>query len=397
MCVKHFHHKIITTDIVQSSHSLKQLSLILIVIGLSFISACFAPRSANAVSIQPKKVTDSGGRLDWYKGVKHNLVAFDAIVDETTKNTELYIMQPDGSDRLCVTCNAPVPKGFVGQPAWHPNGEHIIFQVENENSPHTLFNHLAWGINNDIWIIKRDGSEAEMIYKTKRNHAALHPQISPDGKTIIFSARTPTGRVNPKWKNRTPGGENHWEGWSIVSGILDLRKSGTAKISNLKTLIADNRSFFETHQILGDGSIVFSHTKNGAPYVDDIYMMNARARNIRKLVDSPKTWDEHGLFSPNRKFMAFISSRHDTSWQAPKSRAKDLQTELYIKRNADGVLRKITSFNKGRRRYLASDFSWSKDGKAIMIQAAPFRKRLIGGYEALSPEIWLIEFVTQGR
>lgn len=34
-----------------------------------------------------------------------------------------------------------------------------------------------------------------------------------------------------------------------------------------------------------------------------------------------------------------------------------------------------------------------EDGSAIMIQAAPFRKRLIGGCEVLSPEIWLIEFV----
>jgi len=378
-------------------NNLKQLSLILIVIGLSISFTCYAERPVNAVSFQARKITDRGGRLDWYKGVKHNLIAFDAIVDDTTKNTELYTMQPDGSNRFCVTCNAPVPKGFVGQPVWHPDGEHIIFQVENEHSPHTLFNHMAWGINNDLWIIKRDGSGAELIYKTKLNHAALHPQISPDGKTIVFSARTPTGRVNPKWKNLTPGGENPWEGWSIVSGILDLRKSGTAKISNLKTLIANDRGFFETHQILEDGSIVFSQTKNGAPYVDDIYLMNARGRNIRKLVDSPKTWDEHGLFSPNRKFLAFISSRHDTSWQAPKSRARDLRTELYIRRNADSVLRKVTSFNNGRRRYLASDFSWSKDGKAILIQAAPFRKKLIGGYEALSPEIWLIEFVTQGR
>jgi len=100
MYVKHSHHKIITTDIIQSRHSLKQLSLILIVIGLSFFSACFAPGPTNAVSIQPQKVTDSGGRLDWYKGVKHNLVAFDAIVDDTTKNTELYTMQPNGSDRM---------------------------------------------------------------------------------------------------------------------------------------------------------------------------------------------------------------------------------------------------------------------------------------------------------
>lgn len=397
MFVKYLQNKIKTTDIVQRRHSSKPLILILIVVGLAFSSACSAPRPANAVSIQEKRITDRGGRLDWYKGVKHNLVAFDAIVDDTTKNTELYTMQPDGSDRFCVTCNAPVRKGFIGQPVWHPNGEHIIFQVENENSRHTLFNHMAWGINNDIWIIKRDGSGAELIYQTKLNHAALHPQISPDGKTIIFSARTPTGRVNFSWRNLTPGGENHWEGWSIVSGRLDLTKSGTDKISNLKTIIANDRSFFETHQVLEDGSIVFSQTKNGAPYVDDIYMMSAGGGNIRKLVDSPKTWDEHGLFSPDRKFLAFISSRHDTSWRAPKSRAKDLQTELYVQRRADGALRKVTDFNGGRRRYLASDFSWRKDSKAIMVQAAPFRKRLIGGYEALSPEIWLIEFMPEER
>lgn len=35
--------------------------------------------------------------------------------------------------------------------------------------------------------------------------------------------------------------------------------------------------------------------------------------------------------------------------------------------------------------------------KSIMIQAAPFRKRLVGGYVALSPEIWLIEFVPEQR
>ena len=121
MYVKHLHHKIMTTDSVKIRHSLRPLILILIVIGLSFSSACYAPSPANAVSIQAKKVTDSGGRLDWYKGVKHNLIAFDAIVDDTTKNTELYTMQPDGSDRFCVTCKAPVPKGFVGQPVWHTN------------------------------------------------------------------------------------------------------------------------------------------------------------------------------------------------------------------------------------------------------------------------------------
>lgn len=395
MTTNHIYHKILKAGILQILDSIKQLLLLFISAGLIFTSACQAPPKSAHVSIQLKKITDEGGRLDWYKGDKHNLVAIDAIVDDDTKNTELFTMQPDGSGRSCLTCDAPVPKGFVGQPVWHPDGEHIIFQAENENSPHTLFNHLAWGINNDLWIIKRDGTEAEMIYKTNLNHAALHTQISPDGKTIVFSARTPTGRVNPKLEGITPGGENHWEGWSIVSGRLDITKRGTEKISGLKTLIADDGGFFETHQVLEDGSIVFSHTKNGAPFVDDVFMMEADGGNVRKLVDSQETWDEHGLFSPDRKFLAFISSRNDKSWRAPDSRAKDLQTELYVKRISDGALRQVTDFNSGSRRYLASDFSWSSDGLAIMIQAAPFRKRLIGGYETLSPEIWLIEFLPE--
>ncbi len=373
---------------------LNPMLLILLIAGAFFLQASplYAYRAADTVPIQAKKITNKGGRLDWYKGTRHNLVVFDAIVSLATKNTEIFTMKPDGSGRSCVTCNAPVPKGFVGQPVWHPDGEHIIFQVENENSAHTRFNHLSWGIDNDLWIIKRDGTGAELIHKTEPHHAALHPQISPDGTTIAFAARRPTGRVNPNWKNRTLGGENQWEGWRIISGKLDLTKPGTAKISNLETRIDDDYGFFETHQILEDGSIVFSSTADGAPYVDDIYVMDAGGGNLRNLVDSPKTWDEHGLFSPDGRFLAFISSRHDTSWQAPESRAGELQTELYIERIADGTLRKITRFNGGRRRYLASDFSWSKDGRAIMLQAAPFRKRLIGGDAALSPEIWLIEF-----
>ena len=68
------------------------------------------------------------------------------------------------------------------------------------------------GIDNDLWIIKRDGSGAELIYRAKLNHAALH---QPDGKTIIFSAaRTRTGQREPQMekpffvsspaKNKTP-------------------------------------------------------------------------------------------------------------------------------------------------------------------------------------------------
>lgn len=346
------------------------------------------------VPIHTTKITDSGGRLDWYKGPAHDLVAFDAITDMRTRNTELFTMKPDGSGRFCVTCNAPVPKGFVGQPVWHPDGDHIVFQVENERSPHTLFNHVAWGINNDLWIIRKDGSKAQRLYQTKLNHGALHPQISPDGRTLVFAARTPTGRLLPSEKLRklAPGGENPWEGWKIFSTRLEIDEDGNASVSKLKLLADNPRGFLETHQVLANGDVIFSKTRNGVPYVDDIYRMDRNGGHVRQLIDSPETWDEHGLYSPDRRFLAFVSSRHDKSWRASRSRAKDLETEIYVMRIADGAVRQVSAFNAGRTRTIASDFSWNKDGTALLVQAAPFRTRLIGGDETLPPEIWLIRF-----
>ena len=115
----------------------------------------------------PVLLTDNGGRLSWYHGSAHELIAFDAITGER-QNTELYLMNSDGSGRRCVTCDAGLRKGFVGQPSWHPDGEHIVIQVENDNSPHRLFNHMSWGVDNDLWLIRRDGSGAERIWETQK-------------------------------------------------------------------------------------------------------------------------------------------------------------------------------------------------------------------------------------
>lgn len=131
-------------------------------------------------------ITKKGGRLAWYHGDKHELIAFDATTNPATKATSVFTMQPDGSEKKGITNNSGIPKGFVGQPAWHPDGEHLVIQVENENSQHTRYNHVSWGINNDLWIIRRDDTTAECIYKTKSNHAALHPHFNADGTNTAF-------------------------------------------------------------------------------------------------------------------------------------------------------------------------------------------------------------------
>lgn len=419
-------------------------------IGFIFVSIIFIPVFILMVFAQETKISspfpgavlkliaNNGGRVDWYKGAEHELIAFDSIIDQKTKNTELFVINPDGSAKQCVTCDSAVPKGFVGQPAWYPDGEHIVLQAENNNSRHTLYNHLSWGINQDLWIIKKDGTGAERIFTSPLNHAALHPHFSKDGKMIIFSERIPTGKPLPgKLAKLTPGGENPWDGWRIHIADFDINKHGEEMLSNHRILFggssisdesadnAENSSedlkdessklarrkpvlelikkakekrlrqlskarnsggFYETHDFTDDGKIVFSHTDNGAAFVDDIYTANIDGSGIRKLINSPLTWDEHGSFSASGRSLAFMSSRAYPAWSSKHSKASALRTELFLK-NASGV-HQLTAMNKelsSGGQYVVSDFDWDREGKRIVFEVANFDS-------ASSPQIWMIEF-----
>ena len=126
-------------------------------------------------------------------------------------------MRPDGAGRRCVTCDTTIPKGFVGQPAWHPDGRHLVVQAESPNARHRFLNHLAWGIDNDLWLVDVTTGAAEKIWSTPRRHAALHPHFNRDGSKLIFAERSPTGRSFRRIRRLDLGadGENQWDGWRI--------------------------------------------------------------------------------------------------------------------------------------------------------------------------------------
>lgn len=338
-----------------------------------------------AINQDTRVLTEKGGRIAWYKGSTHDLIAYDAIVNSRNKNTEVFTVRPDGTDKFCVTCDSDLPKGFIGQPAWHPNGEWLVVQAENEISEHNLYTHMSWGVNNDLWLVKRDGSEAVKIWDTPDGYAALHPHFNKDGSKILFAERVPTGKRIPLGRAfNTPGGENQWDGWRIH--IADFDMNAKEKLSNHVTLFDNTGGMYETHEFYDDNTIVYSHTKNGEPYVDDIYMADTDGTNIRHIVVSPTTWDEHGSFHPQRReVMAFMSSR-DFDWNIQNGdKATDLQTELYLKNINTGETRRISSANEildGRA--VVSDFDWNANGSEIAFQVASLDSDR-------EPQIWIVE------
>lgn len=372
--------------------------------GLLAFAAAFGSHNAVAAD-EPlprftiRQLTEQGGRLAWYTGPAHELIAYDAIVDSETAATEVFVMRPDGSEARCVTCQMGIPKagGFVGQPAWHPDGKHLVIQVENGNSKHTRFNHMSWGIDADLWLISLDGNRAERIWASRPGHAALHPHFSDDGKLLVFAERSLTPRVTRRLLHpwAAVGGQNPWDGWSIHIAATDIEASSEPVLSNHRRIKPNGNGFYETHSISGKGRIVYSFTAGGAPYVDDIFATDVEGQNTLHLIDSPETWDEHGAFSPNGRNLAFISSRADPQWRAPNSRVNTLTTELFV-RSGDGRIHRLTNFNSkpdGMLRYLVSDFDWDRTGRRIAFQVAPVRR--FG--RADSPQIWLLEFSGAAR
>lgn len=350
-------------------------------------SAAAAPAPASASSsdgqAQVKLLVRDGGRVAWYHGDKHDLIAYDAIVNARNRNTEVFVMNPDGSGKRCVTCDSSIPKGFIGQPDWYPDGEHLIVQAENSNSKHGLFNHMSWGIDDDLWLVKLDGTGAQRIFATEPGQAALHPHFSDDGRTLVFAERVPTGQKLRGLAGRLgPGGENQWAGWRIHVADFDITKSGTAMLSHSRTLQPNGDGFYETDEI-HVGRIVYSHTDGGRPYVANIYEVRLDGTGMRALTDTDGAWNEHGEFSPDGKLFAFMSSRFDASWHYPGSSTRNLRTELFIEENG-GKPQPITHMNDLLGKHVVvSDYDWDRTGTRIVMQVAELGSRA-------APQIWLL-------
>jgi hypothetical protein len=353
----------------------------------SCLEDCITP-PANAPVKDLKLFIKEGGRVDWYKGNAHELIAYDAISNDF-KNSEVYIIKPDGSGKQCVTCNSDIPKGFVGQPAWHPDGEHIIIQVENLNSKHRGMEHVSFGLNNDLWIIKKDGTGAKRIWITDLNHAALHPHFSHEGTKLIFAERIPTGLIIPGIGELTPGGENFWNGWQIRVADFDPEYMEIIESTAIKP---NGNGFYETNDFFNDNEFTYSFTAHGQAYVDDLYSVKTDVANVVHIINSPTTWEEHGTFSPaGTGDFVFLSSRFDPTWTAPSSKPETISLELFLKKT-NGDIVQLTEMNKNadiNTKYLVSDYDWDKDGKRIVIQIAPVNKKTC---EFGFPQIWMIEF-----
>lgn len=312
-----------------------------------------------------KKITTlvkgNGRRVDWSQ--QNNLIVFGKGTDS---GSHIYTMKEDGSDQICITCNKPEFEGTSNdQPEWYPGGEYILFQSTDKSLtglPDAITQGGA-GLNNNFWIISKDGSRYFKITNIKNKEANLHPHFSQDGKQLFWGAR----RLDSNSRNGR---------WQLKLANFDI-SSGVPSLSNEQTFrpLSEDKAFYESHGFSKDNNeLIFSASKEEIAFDLDIYTYNLTTKELTNLTNTPGVWDEHAIISPSGKKLIWASSQN-YDFVPSRSWGRTLKLDYWVM-NIDGSNKeKITFFNeKGSPEYkgarvIVADSAWNRDGNKVVALA----------------------------
>lgn len=109
------------------------------------------------------------------------------LSDREDKNGKIYSMDIDGKNLKKLTNNSY----FEDAPSWSYEGKKIVFSRELRNLKDTSRNAVG---NGEIFIMDADGKNEMQL--TNRPGFDGGPQISPDGKRIVFYGKSEKGKYD---------------------------------------------------------------------------------------------------------------------------------------------------------------------------------------------------------
>ena len=275
------------------------------------ITLTYRKTRVKSAVVSAEIILENGGRVSWLR--QTNIVAFDRM--EEDGYFDIYKIDIETGEVTPITKNMNISKYNVGNPDWHPSGEYLTVQVQSTEvnlpgAPEELKRYLASpgvGVNNNLWIIKADGSEAWQITDLQEGMALLHPHFSPKGDMIVWTQTT------EKKYDRV----GHWE---MVIADFSI-ENGEPVISNIREIKPLNLQVYEAHGFSPDGEkIIFSGIKEGGFFYDmEIYLYDINTGETTQLTDNDE-WDEHAHYTPDGKYIIWVSSK-----DIPQKKAENMQ------------------------------------------------------------------------
>ncbi len=222
---------------------------------------------------------------------------------------DLYIMDPDGSNRQQLTSHS----GTDTQPSWSPDGQYIVFHSDRYG-------------NNDIFVTNRQGEGTYLAQLTSHGANDHDPSWSPNGQWIAFISE----------RN---GNRNVYVMNSDGSSVRQLTNVGAAE--RRPAWSPDSRY------------IIFESKRDGDTR---IYIMDVNGGGQRPLSSGPGD-DISPNWAPSVNQITFASHR-DADFQVKR------WPEIYVMNSGGGNQTRLTSNN-------ADDDmpAWSPDGSWILFSS----------------------------
>lgn len=287
-------------------------------------------------------------------------------LEENSGKKQLYTLPVAGGDPVALM---PVA-GAYSNPRWHPvHGK--IWYLNDVNGENQLFE------------MNPDGSESKQISSITGGVSGF--EIDPSGKRILYLKRV---KMLPDIHNRYPDlpkadarvisdlGYRHWDSWHdysythpFVAQAENFPIEAGTDLMEGEAWDAPLRPFFDQADVawMSDGKGI-AYTSRKLPETEamqstnsDIYLYSVEEGSTRNLTSGMEGYDKHPLFSPDGRYMAFLSMER-AGYESDKNRLLLLHLE-------SGA---ITDLTEGFDQEVSAAV-WSNDSRFI---------RFISGKEA---------------
>ncbi len=324
-------------------------------------------------------LVDGGGRMDWSQ--QGDWIAFDRV--DSSGFYHLYKMRPDGTRETCITCDQwDFRKTNSLSPAWHPSGEHLVFQVQ-DNANKLKLDTLRLttphrGLHSEIWIISADGKNPFKLTQTRdRGAAVLDPHFSHEASMLVWTQRVVSlGR---------------WGEWEPHVAEFKIRR-GVPRISKVKNYQPGLRKgYVVAHGFTPNdrGLLISGIPANSGSR--DILELDLETGSTEPLTTSPRELDELVFALPRADGVVWVSNRNI---DRPSDRVLPRQVDVWYMSASKRRQERLTFFNDPQSDHylgeaLIDDLAWSPDGDKLLVHVV---KGGVPGTDSIEEAIYIVEF-----
>jgi len=351
---------------------------------------CFAATQTLRADYRVKawrQLATGTARLSYLK--TQNIIAYDK--PNSSGLFDVWTMGLDGSNNSCLTCPAAAVNVLgalnKGNPAWHPSGKFIAFEVQMGPSSGTAENQADFpgsGWSNNLWIMDAAGQHFWQITNLPLSGGVIYPRFSWGGNKLT-------------WGQRIGPSPLLWGTWQLMVGDFVVSSSGVPSVQNIQTLTpayhGPNQYYYEPHGFSADDQTVFIMSNfgpGGIPFFSgpgpmDIFGFNLATNQWTALTSTPGQWNEFPAVIPNGASVVYMST---VGTDTTKDHFKG---DLWMM-NTDGSNKyRLTYFNDPNspdyqpNGIITADPEWNADGSELVLYGN------LGSVQYLPGKMWVLD------